>query len=97
MVVAAYNDDNLPKAYFDIDRVMFVPIEDVARSSPVEKAGSAVSLGPLEEKRYTLSAGLGARRSKRIDIELFDSEMGEFRNLFFSVHRDETQTESSPG
>lgn len=92
LVVAAYNDDNLPKAYFDIDRVMFVPIEDVAQLSPVETAGFDVILGPLEEKRYTLSAGLGARRSKRIDIELFEPETGEFRNIFFRVRRDESRS-----
>jgi len=97
LVVAAYNDDSLPEAYFDIDRVMFVPIADVARLSPVETAGYDLTLGPLEEKRFTLSSRLGERQSKRIDIELFDPETGEFRNIFFRVRRDETQTGSAPG
>jgi hypothetical protein len=88
LVVAAYNDDNLPKAYFDLDRVMFVRAEDHTPSSPVETERSDVTLRPFEEKTYTISGSLGEYRSKRIDIELFDTVSKEFRNIFFHVRRD---------
>ena len=88
MVVAAYNDDNVPKAYFDLGRVMFVRAEEHTSSSPVETERFDVTLLPFEEKTYTVAASLGEYQSKRIDIELFDKESKEFRNIFFHVSRE---------
>jgi hypothetical protein len=88
LVVAAYNDDNVPKAYFDLGRVMFVRAEEHTSSSPVETERFDVTLLPFEEKTYTVAASLGEYQSKRIDIELFDKESKESRNIFFHVSRE---------
>ncbi len=88
LTVAAYNDDNLLKAYFDLDRVMFVRAEDSAPSSPLETEGFEETLRPFEQKEHTISASLGEHQIKRIDIELFDTASRQFRNIFFHVRRD---------
>ena len=90
LVVSAYNDDHLEKAYFDIDRVMFVPREEEeVRSSPIEPERFEITLSPREEKQYTLTGDLGASRMKQIDIELFDTESKESRRVWFHVGREE--------
>jgi hypothetical protein len=88
LVVAARNDDNLPRAFFDLGSVMFVPVEDHVPVSPVEAERFEVTLGPFEEKQYTRSSSLGEYQIKRIDVELFHAASKEFRNIFFHVRRE---------
>jgi hypothetical protein len=93
-VVTARNEDSLPKAYFDLGRVMFVRAEDSAASSPSETERFDVVLAPFERKAYTISSSLGDYQTKRIDIELFDTVSREFRNPFFYARR-ETATDDA--
>jgi hypothetical protein len=96
LVIAAYNDDNLPRAYFDIDRVMFVPSDKGAPELSPETNEFNVILDPFEDKPYTIVSSLGKYRSKRIDIELFDTASGESRNIFFVLRANETSNVPAP-
>ena len=82
LTVAAYNDDQLPVAYFNLDRMLFVRAECSFETERFE-----VKLEPFEEKQFTFSADMGEYVQKRIDIETFDPAINQFRSIWFYVRQ----------
>lgn len=86
--VMAYNRDRLHQAYFDLDRVVFVRNPTPHGAEPFETQCFEIRLGPFEEKPFTISSYLGEYNRKRVDIELFDPGIREYRTIVFYVSRE---------
>lgn len=87
LTLTAENVDGLPRSYFDLDRVMFVPVEAAQGDSPVTAERFEVTLEPFGEELLTFSSTPDGVARRRVDIEFFDEESKEFRSLYFHVDR----------
>ena len=81
--IEAFNPDALPVAYFNLDRVMFLPVDKVPPSGSLEARRFEAALGPLEKKVFNVPAQRWPNAGKRVDIECFDPASKQFRNISF--------------
>lgn len=81
--LTAENIDNLPRAYFDFERVVFVPSDEGQGSAPPETAHFKLTVPPHAEKPLTFAGKRSEMGGKRVDIEFRGTESGQFRNLYF--------------
>ena len=80
LTAAAYNDDGLPEAFLNLDRVLFARIGE-----PFEVERFEVKLEPGEERAFTMSARMGDHARKRIEIEVYDPAIRQYRTIWFNV------------
>jgi len=81
--IEVFNPDALPEACFNLDRVMFLPLDTISQSGPLETKRFEIALGPLEKKVLNIPAQQWPNADKRIDIICFDPASKQFRNIYF--------------
>ncbi|MDQ1256003.1 MAG: hypothetical protein QG656_598 [Candidatus Hydrogenedentes bacterium] len=82
---SAHNVHRLDTAYFDLDRVMFVPRTGTEPTSP-EIEQFTMEARPGRNTEGNVESRLDGQPSKRIDIEAFDPASKTFRRIAFRVH-----------
>ena len=85
--IRAAKHDEVDEAYLLLERILFVPAAWGRQADALAAQDFEVTLGPGEEKRFTVSSDLGGQPSKRVDIRVFDPIRKAFRLLWFYVEQ----------
>ena len=85
MTITALNQDNLPQAYFRLDRVVILPVSSPEDSRTLEAGRFPVRLAPGETRAFQRASDMEGRPRKRIDIETYDADRRAFRSIHFTV------------